>query len=61
MPVKKVDPMLRNNWRMPPLEELAPARLSFAARAWMLVLRAYLVLAGGLVLVRIVTLAIGQG
>jgi len=61
MPVKKVDPVLRNNWRMPPLEELGPARLSFAAQAWMFVLRAYLVLAGGLVLVRIVTLAIGQG
>jgi Mn2+/Fe2+ NRAMP family transporter len=61
MPVKEVDPVLRNDWRMPPLEELAPARLSFAARAWMSVLRAYLVLAGGLVLVRIVTLAIGQG
>jgi NRAMP (natural resistance-associated macrophage protein)-like metal ion transporter len=61
MPVKKVDPVLRNNWRMPPLEELAPARLSFAAQAWMSFLRAYLVLAGGLVLVRIVTLAIGQG
>jgi NRAMP (natural resistance-associated macrophage protein)-like metal ion transporter len=61
MPIKNADPVLRNNWRMPPLEALPPARLSFAARAWMFVLRAYLVLAGGLVLVRIVTLAIGQG
>jgi Mn2+/Fe2+ NRAMP family transporter len=60
-PVKKVYPVLRNNWRMPPLEELPPAQLSLAARTWMFVLRAYLVLAGGLVLVRIVTLAIGQG
>jgi Mn2+/Fe2+ NRAMP family transporter len=60
-PVKKVYPVLRNNWRMPPLEELPPAQLSLAARTWMFVMRAYLVLAGGLVLVRIVTLAIGQG
>jgi Mn2+/Fe2+ NRAMP family transporter len=60
-PVKKVVPVLRNNWRMPALEELPPARLSLAARTWMFVLRAYLVLAGGLVLVRIVTLAIGHG
>jgi len=60
-PVKKVDPALRNDWRMPPLDELFPARLSLATRTWMFVLRAYLVLAGGLVLVRIVTLAIGQG
>jgi NRAMP (natural resistance-associated macrophage protein)-like metal ion transporter len=60
-PVKKVVPVLRNNWRMPPLEELPPAQLSLAARTWMFVLRAYLVLAGGLVLVRIVSLAIVHG
>ncbi|MGO9845762.1 MAG: hypothetical protein ACLPKT_03935 [Methylocella sp.] len=50
-PVKKVDPALCNDWRMPPLDELLPARLSLATRTWMFVLRAYLVLAGGLVLV----------
>ena len=54
MPIKNADPVLRNNWRMPPLEALPPARLSLVARNWMFVLRAYLVLAGGLVLVRIV-------
>jgi hypothetical protein len=59
MPIKEADPVLRNNWRMPPLEALPPARLSLVARIWMFVLRAYLVLAGGLVLVRIVTLTIG--
>ena len=42
------------NWRMPPLEELAPAKLSLAAKLWMGVLRLYLVVAGGLVLMRIV-------
>ena len=47
----------RDRWRMPPLHSLPPARLSPASRIWMVVLRAYLVVAGGLVLVRIVQLA----
>ena len=47
-------------WRMPPLAQLAPAHMSSATRVWMFVLRAYLVLAGGLVLVRIVMLALGR-
>ena len=51
----------RNAWRMPPLHKLPPAKLSAAARIWMAVLRLYLVVAGGLVLVRIVSLAIGTG
>jgi len=54
-------PAARLNWRMPPLEELPPAKLSAAAKIWMGVLRLYLVVAGGLVLIRIVSLAIGQG
>jgi Mn2+/Fe2+ NRAMP family transporter len=58
-PIEAVDPASRNNWRMPPLDELPPARLSLAARTWMFVLRAYLVVAGGLVLVRIAALAVG--
>jgi NRAMP (natural resistance-associated macrophage protein)-like metal ion transporter len=45
-----------SNWRMPPLGQLPPPRLSIAVKTWMLVLRAYLVLAAGLVLLRIVTL-----
>ncbi len=52
---------LRAGWRMPPLEELAPAQLSLAAKLWMGVLRLYLVIAGGLVLIRIATLALGGG
>ena len=52
---------LRAGWRMSPLEELAPAKLSFAAKLWMGVLRLYLVVAGGLVLIRIATLALGGG
>ncbi len=51
----------RDTWRMPPLDQLAPARLSLAAKTWMGILRLYLALAGGLVLVRIVMLAIGRG
>ncbi len=51
----------RNAWRMPPLASLPPARLSLAARAWMGLLRLYLAVAGGLVLVRIVMLATGSG
>ena len=54
-----VGPASRNNWRMPPLHELPASHLSLAARTWMFVLRAYLVVAGGLVLVRIATLAVG--
>jgi NRAMP (natural resistance-associated macrophage protein)-like metal ion transporter len=44
-------------WRMPPLRTLAPARMSPATRLGMLALRGYLLLAGGLILVRIVQLA----
>jgi Mn2+/Fe2+ NRAMP family transporter len=53
-------PMARNTWRMPPLDQLPPAKLSLAAQTWMGVLRLYLVVAGGMVLFRIVMLAIGQ-
>ena len=48
---------LRDSWRMPPLDTLPPAQLSLTNRLWMIVLRVYLVIAGGLVLVRIVQLA----
>ncbi|MGD1037176.1 MAG: Nramp family divalent metal transporter [Roseiarcus sp.] len=55
-----VAPISRNAWRMPPLNQLPPAKLSLAAQTWMGVLRLYLVVAGGMVLFRIVMLAIGQ-
>ncbi|MCW2286540.1 hypothetical protein M2323_004337 [Rhodoblastus acidophilus] len=54
----KVEPEVRACWRMPPLHKLPPARLSRASRLWMSVLRFYLVFAGGLVLYRIVMLAL---
>jgi Mn2+/Fe2+ NRAMP family transporter len=56
--VRKIDPELRAAWRMRPLHKLPPARLGRASRMWMVVLRLYLVIAGGLVLWRIVMLAL---
>ncbi|KJC47785.1 manganese transporter [Bradyrhizobium sp. LTSP885] len=47
----------RDTWRMPPLSQLPPARLSPLSRIWMIVLRGYLIVAAGLVLLRIVQLA----
>jgi hypothetical protein len=44
---------------MPPLDKLPPARLDLISRIWLVVLRVYLLLAGGLVLFRIVTLVGG--
>ena len=50
---------LRSTWRMPPLPELPPRQLTPLNRVWLLVLRAYLIVAAGLVLLRILTLATG--
>ncbi|HZC96877.1 MAG TPA: NRAMP family divalent metal transporter [Bradyrhizobium sp.] len=55
-----LDPKLLDTWRMPPIDQLPPARLTTSNRIWLIVLRGYLVLAAGLVLVRIVLLATGQ-
>ena len=53
-----VDRSLKRLWRMPPLDQLAPPSMTVAEKGWMLVLRAYLAVAGGLVLIRIVQLAV---
>jgi hypothetical protein len=53
-----VDRALGASWRMPPLSELPPRRLTRAEQVWLVVLRGYLFVAAGLVLVRIVSLAI---
>jgi hypothetical protein len=44
---------------MPPLKRLPATRLTPLTRFWMVLLRAYLLLAGGLVLLRIGQLAFG--
>lgn len=54
------DKSLRNTWRMPPIEELAPAQISLLNRVWMVVLRAYLVVAAGMLIFKIIQLATGQ-
>ena len=56
-PVGVADRLLRDTWRMPPLAQLPPRQLTTLNRVWLVVLRAYLIVAAGLVLVRIVTLA----
>ena len=56
------DTALRYLWRMPPLDTLAETRMGVPQRVWMAVLRVYLVIAVGMVVVRIVQLALaGQG
>ena len=48
----------RATWRMPPLNQLPPARLTVLDRTWLIVLRGYLVIAGGLMIVRMVLLVV---
>jgi hypothetical protein len=57
-PANAKNEMVRATYRMPPLDELPSARMTPMTRLWMLVLRGYLILAGGLVLVRIVQLSL---
>ena len=53
-----IDPALRSTWRMPATSELPPAQLSVLNRLWMAVLRGYLVVAAGMLLYKMVQLAI---
>jgi len=46
----------RDDWRMPPLHRLPPARLTALSRTGLIVLRGYLIVAAGLVLLRIAQL-----
>jgi len=52
-----VDLGLRDTWRMPALNQLAPARMTLLNKVWMLVLRGYLVIAAGLLLFKLFQLA----
>ncbi|WDD95576.1 divalent metal cation transporter [Burkholderia sp. FERM BP-3421] len=45
---------VRDTWRMPPLDELPAPRVTLSTRIWMGVLRGYLLLAVGLVIVKVV-------
>jgi Mn2+/Fe2+ NRAMP family transporter len=48
----------RDTWRMPPLDELPRAQLTLLSRTWLIVLRGYLIVAAGLVVVRIAQLIV---
>jgi hypothetical protein len=51
----------REHWKMPPLDQLPPGRLSLSSRVWMTVLRSYLVVAGGLFFFKLIHLALSGG
>lgn len=54
----RVEQDSRESWRMPALASLAPAKLTLLNRIWMLVLRGYLLVAAGLLLAKLVQLAL---
>ena len=54
---RSIDRTGQATWRMPPLRTLAPAQMTSGTRLGMIALRGYLLVAGGLILVRIVQLA----
>jgi Mn2+/Fe2+ NRAMP family transporter len=60
-PARRVSRVGRAFWRMPPLAELPPPQLTRMETIWMVVLRGYLIVAGGLVLFRIAQLAVERG
>ncbi|KWI43097.1 NRAMP family divalent metal transporter [Burkholderia stagnalis] len=49
-----IDRALRDTWRMPSLDTLEPQKMTLATRIWMGVMRGYLVIAVGLVIVKVV-------
>ena len=53
-----IDRALRNTWRMPPLDSLAPQHMTLATRIWMSAMRGYLVIAVGLVVVKVVQMTL---
>ncbi|WP_087043437.1 NRAMP family divalent metal transporter [Caballeronia ptereochthonis] len=50
----------RDTWRMPPLDQLPPPKLTLSNRVWMGVLRGYLVVAVALVIVKVVQMTLMQ-
>ncbi|MBV8298622.1 MAG: Nramp family divalent metal transporter [Candidatus Eremiobacteraeota bacterium] len=57
----RLDRLRRGTWRMPPLSQLPSARLGTLNRAWLIGLRAYLIVAVGLVVFRVTQLALHGG
>ncbi|MDE2287269.1 MAG: Nramp family divalent metal transporter [Burkholderiales bacterium] len=57
VPVQDIESQ-RATWRMPPLDQLPAPKLSLANRLWMGVLRGYLVIAVGLVIVKVIELTL---
>ena len=57
-PAAAIDRRGREDWRMPPLGTLPPLTMTRGERLWLGILRLYLVGAGGLVLLRILHLAV---
>jgi hypothetical protein len=53
-----IDPALRDTWRMPALNQLPPAHLTTLNKVWMAVLRGYLVVAAGMLIVKLVQVAL---
>ncbi|MBN3835215.1 Nramp family divalent metal transporter [Burkholderia sp. Ac-20344] len=53
-----IDRSLRDTWRMPALDTLEPQNMTLATRIWMAVLRGYLVIAVGLVIVKVVQMTL---
>ncbi|HKT65510.1 NRAMP family divalent metal transporter [Burkholderia sp. 22313] len=53
-----IDRSLRDTWRMPPLDTLEPQNMTVSTRVWMAVLRGYLVIAVGLVIVKVVQMTL---
>ena len=49
------------SWRMPPLNQLTRPTMTVGRRIWLGILRAYLICAGGLVLIRIAQLVLPNG
>lgn len=54
---QRIDKSSRDTWRMPPLDQLAPAKLTLLNKVWMFVLRGYLIVAAGLLLFKLFQLA----
>ncbi|VWD60437.1 natural resistance-associated macrophage protein [Burkholderia lata] len=53
-----IDRSQRDTWRMPPLDTLEPQKMTLTTRVWMAVLRGYLVIAVGLVIVKVVQMTL---